>query len=268
MAKFPALFVNHGAGPMPLLGKQPELVNHMRAVAEKLPRKPTAIVVLSAHWESDPVQVTNHPSPSMLYDYYGFPKEAYSLRYEAPGAPELAKKISGLLTEREIPNKLNSDRGFDHGVFIPLMMMFPDADIPTVCVSLHGSLSAKRNMEIGAALESLRDEGVLILGSGYTFHNLNSFRGSSTDTEKYYQSSKEFNEWLKTTFLTKTGTELEASLAEWDSAPGARESHPREEHLLPLFMTSAASGFGKAEVIFDETLDFPKPHAVTSYLFN
>jgi 4,5-DOPA dioxygenase extradiol len=126
--KFPSLFVNHGGGPLPLLGRQPELVKHMKEiVADHLPKvPPKAIVVLSAHWESDPIKITSSPQPSMLYDYYGFPPETYEYKYPAPGSPELARKIQNLLEERGLRSELDECRGFDHGVFVPLMIMFPE----------------------------------------------------------------------------------------------------------------------------------------------
>ena len=257
---FPAVFVNHGGGPMPLLGKQANLVEHMRHVvsAHLPPQKPKAIVVFSAHWESNPVKITSSTNPKMLYDYYGFPSETYEYKYPAPGSPELAQRIQNLLQSHDIASELDSERGFDHGDFVPIMIMYPDADIPVVCVSLHSSLSPKINMGIGKALAPLRDDGVLILGSGYTFHNLPAFFNPSPES---YKSSAEFNDWLK---QTMSSDDVVETLLEWEQAPGARMAHPREEHLLPLFMTAASGGTPK--LIFDveaKTGD----HAVSGYLF-
>lgn len=263
--RYPTLFINHGGGPLPLLGRQPELVKHMKETVTKyLPsQKPTAIVVISAHWESKPIKITSAEKPSMYYDYYGFPPETYKYQYPAPGDPQLAQKIHQLLGMKGIDSQLDPKRGFDHGVFIPLMLMYPDADIPVVAISLDGSLSSEQNIAVGSALEPLRDQGVLILGSGYTFHNMEAFFHPSDYT---YKQSRLFNTWLQETILSSTSniTKLD-KLSQWETlAPGARVCHPREEHLLPLFMTAAAAGPGAvAKLIWSDTSE----HAVSSFLF-
>ena len=265
--KFPAIFVNHGGGPMPLLGQQPELVRHMKEVVTKyLPDKPTSIVVLSAHWESNTVSITSSAHPSMIYDYGGFPHETYKYQYPAPGSPELARKIQKLLEKQGVESNLDDTRGFDHGVFVPLMIMYPEARIPVVCVSLDASLSASKNMKVGSALQSLREEGVLILGSGYSFHNMGAFFSPS---EYFRKASIQFNNWLKDTIAGSRDIDAkEAKLTAWEKAPGARVCHPREEHLLPLFMTAAAAGWdSQAEIIYD-TSDKIGGYAVSGYLFH
>ncbi|KAL7561700.1 hypothetical protein ACA910_016462 [Epithemia clementina (nom. ined.)] len=258
--RYPSLFVNHGGGPLPLLGRQPDIVHHMKeAVTKWLPsllsttEPPKAIVVISAHWESDPIQITSSPNPSMLYDYHGFPPESYQLKYPVPGSLTLAQHIQDLLLEQHVPAQLNHKRGLDHGVFVPLMIMYPKADIPVVCVSLHSSLQPEIHWKLGRALSPLRDEGILILGSGYAFHNMNSFFHPSQES---LEGSIAFNNWLKETFLVapsnqqqqepnpsgcSTVKELRNKVLHWETAPGARLAHPREEHLLPLFVVAAAS---------------------------
>jgi len=261
--KFPAVFVNHGGGPMPLLGQQQTLVKHMKDVVRSHlpPEKPKAIVVFSAHWESDPVKITSSSNPKMLYDYYGFPPETYHYKYPAPGSPELAQRMQALLGEQGIPSELDSERGFDHGVFIPLMIMYPDADIPVVCVSLHNSLAPEINIQIGQALHSLRDDGILFLGSGYTFHNLKAFFNPSSES---YKASSDFNDWLKQSMKTEKVLE---TLKGWKQAPGARMAHPREEHLIPLFMTAAAGGPNATPQLIFEVEAHTGDHAVSGYLF-
>ena len=255
---------------MPLLGQQPNLASHMKEIATKwLPsERPKSIVVFSAHWESDPIQISSSAKPSMYYDYYGFPSESYTYQYPAPGEPALAQKIQNLLTSNGLKSELNGKRGFDHGVFVPLMLMFPDADIPVVSVSLHGSLDAVTNIRIGEALAPLRDEGILLLGSGYSFHNLPAFFNPSQET---YEASIQFNDWLKDTLL-HSGSNAKAieKLQNWSKAPGGRVCHPREEHLLPLLMAAAAGGpDANAELIFDvsPTKGTSSEHAVSGYLF-
>lgn len=236
----------------------------MREVATRfLPKdKPTAIVMLSAHWESDPVKITSHPNPPMYYDYYGFPPESYKYQYPAPGSPVLAERIQRLLQEQGLESELDDQRGYDHGVFIPLMLMYPDANIPVVAVSLHRSLDVTTNMQIGAALQPLRDDGMLIVGSGYTFHNLKEFFNPS---QKTYQMADQFNKWLKESILG--GGDWLAKLQTWKEAPGARVAHPREEHLMPLFMVAAAGGAdSKPQLIYDT--EHPDCDlAVSAYLF-
>jgi 4,5-DOPA dioxygenase extradiol len=265
--KFPVIFVNHGGGPMPLMGQQPQLAKHMQeAVKTYIPEKPKAIVVLSAHWEASPIQITNYDAPlPLLYDYSGFPPETYRYQYPARGSPNLSHRIHDLLQDQGISSELEHKRGFDHGVFVPLKIMFPDADIPVVAVSMDASLDSQRNMQIGQALAPLREDGVLILGSGYTFHNLPHF---FHPTEASKQAARNFNEWLKKTMLSSSPSEMKQCLMHWDQAPGAKQSHPREEHLIPLFMTAAASDFTGAQVIYDTTKDADSEHAVTGYLFN
>ena len=273
--RYPTVFINHGGGPMPLLGRQPDLVHNMKEVVSKyLPKeKPTAIVVISAHWESDPIKITSAPNPKMYYDYGGFPREAYEFQYPAPGSPTLAQRIHTLLGTAGLDSQLDGGRGYDHGVFIPLMIMYPEADIPVVCVSLHGSLEADQNLQLGEALLPLRDEGVLILGSGYTFHNMQYIMKPNRSS---VQASNDFNGWLKKTLLDNSATNYLKELKTWDQAPGGRASHPREEHLLPLLVVAAAGGDqASATLIYDTTTtdaqcapsDMLSSHAVTGYMF-
>lgn len=241
---FPALFVNHGGGPLPLLGRQPDLAAHMRDVATTsrglLPStRPRSIVVISAHWEGSPVRITSSARPRMLFDYQGFPPETYEYSYPAPGDPALAGRVKRLLADRGgIRGELDGARGYDHGVFVPLMLMYPDADVPVVCVSLHSSLDAETHIRIGRALAPLRGDNVLILGSGYTFHNMSAFLHTSSATVR---ASNDFNEWLKATLRLPDPDAVLDGLRNWEKAPGARMCHPREEHLLPLFVVAAAA---------------------------
>jgi 4,5-DOPA dioxygenase extradiol len=273
--KFPALFVNHGGGPLPLMGRQPALAQHMKEIVKQQlpPREPKAIVILSAHYEADPIEITSAKNPSMLYDYHGFPPETYEYQYPAPGSPELASEIQSLLTSNNIDSKLNATRGFDHGVFIPLMLMYPEATIPVVCVSLHKSLDISTHLKIGSALAPLLDDDILVLGSGYTFHNMGAFFGP---TQRTVQASMDFNEWIKDTLLkSDDSTQMLDKLKKWKSAPGALLCHPREEHLLPLFMVAAAGTTSKtnAKLIYDtipkeeDVVGGSTDHAVTGYLF-
>lgn len=285
--KFPTVFINHGGGPLPLMGRQPDLVKNMQHVVQHLlpETPPSAIVVLSAHFEADPVTITSSKNPSLYFDYYGFPNETYAYEYPAPGDPDLAQHIQNLLGERDIGSILDEKRGWDHGVFVPLMLMYPSANIPVIQVSLDASLDATKNIEIGKALTTLRDDNILILGSGYTFHNMEALFNPSPNT---IHASRDFNQWLKSVILLPDQSKDETPVKErlpglhhqrmkelqhWEKAPGARISHPREEHLLPLFMVAAAAGeTATPKLIYDTTLisnddSGLTEHAVTGYLF-
>lgn len=229
------LFISHGGGPLPLLGDGPhqELVENLRALASDIV-KPAAIVVISAHWEERHPVITSGENPSLIYDYYGFPKESYEIQYPAPGKPALAGKIFELLKKNGIDATLDEQRGFDHGVFVPLKIMYPGADIPCVQISLVSNLSPIDHIQIGKALSELVEDNVLILGSGFSFHNMTAF--FSPPTKETGAMNESFEQWLIDTCANQEleESERELRLRNWESAPAARFCHPREEHLLPL----------------------------------
>jgi len=240
----PVVFVPHGGGPMPLLGDpgHRELTQFMQSLAADLPR-PKAIVLVTAHWEEEVVSITHSAAPGMLYDYYGFPPESYEFRYPAPGNRSLAKHIQQLLQDKNIEARLDNQRAYDHGTFVPLMLMFPAADIPVVQLSLLASLDPAAHIAIGKALAPLREQGVLIVGSGMSFHNMRAFFSGDPATKG---KSETFDNWLTETL---TATDLtnpvrEQRLRDWSSAPQARFCHPREEHLLPLHVCWGAASQG------------------------
>jgi 4,5-DOPA dioxygenase extradiol len=250
------LFISHGGGPWPLIG-DPRHSNLIQFLGE-LPSRlvvPSSIVVISAHWEEEVPVVQSGPHPSMYYDYYGFPEETYHISYPAPGNSELAGEVKALLEKNAIPARLDGERGFDHGVFVPLMLMYPDADIPCLQVSLLQSLDPARHINLGRALRALRRENILIVGSGSSFHNLPAFR--EKPTEKTAELNKGFEAWL---LETMTGGHLseemrQQRLINWSGAPGARYCHPREEHLLPLHVCYGAAGRGADTVIGVEYME-------------
>jgi 4,5-DOPA dioxygenase extradiol len=231
----PVLFLSHGGGPLPLLGDKghQEMVNFIKEITPTL-GKPSAILVISAHWEADQPTLTSGTFPSLIYDYYGFPKESYEIKYPAPGSPELANKIFNLLGNVGIEAKLDDHRGFDHGLFVPLKMMYPDANIPCVQLSLVNGLQPEEHIQIGKALADLRKDNVLIIGSGFSFHNIKEFFALST--QETQAMNKSFEQWLIDTCSSDQYTEEERKqrLINWDDTPAARYCHPREEHLLPL----------------------------------
>lgn len=181
--------------------------------------------------------------PALLFDYSGFPDESYHLRYSAPGAPDIARKALGLLSASGIAVREDSQRGFDHGMFIPLTLMYPNADTPCLQVSLLKSMDPQDHIALGQALAPLRDEGVMILGSGSSFHNMNAFR----DGPQSLQRCQAFDNWLQDSCCDSDTQESNSRLAFWEGAPEARYAHPREEHLLPLHVCfGAAMAAGQA----------------------
>jgi aromatic ring-opening dioxygenase catalytic subunit (LigB family) len=248
----PVLFVPHGGGPMPLLGESNhrELTAFMQAVSADLPR-PKAILVITAHWEEDVATISSGPVPGMLYDYYGFPPESYQFNYPAAGNPELAQAIAELLAEQGIASRLDPKRDFDHGTFVPLMLMYPQADIPVVQLSLMNSFNPAAHIALGKALAPLREQGVLILGSGMSFHNMQAFFSANPTTQG---RSERFDAWLTETLVSESlTTEAQgARMVDWNHAPEARFCHPREEHLLPLHVCFGAGSVASpsAEKVF------------------
>lgn len=220
----------------------------LRGLAELLPQRPKAIVVVSGHWEEPAFTVSTAAHPGMIYDYSGFPPHTYELSYPAPGAPELARRIVDLLTAAGLPARTDSSRGFDHGVFIPFLLIFPDADIPVVPLSLKHDLDPGEHLAAGRALATLRDEGVLIIGSGMSYHNMRAF-----STPAATAPSEEFDHWLTQTVGQRKASERWDDLVHWADAPAARNAHPREEHLLPLMVAAGAAAEEKGERVFSDT---------------
>lgn len=246
------LYIPHGGGPLPLLDETTygDMNRFLRNFGKSIPR-PDAIVVVSAHWEETIVTLTAHANPPLLFDYYGFPPETYEYRYPAPGKPELASRVQKMLTETGIESLLDHQRGFDHGLFIPLMLMYPDADIPCIQLSLSHSLDAAFHIEIGRALTALKQENLLVLGSGYSFHNMSVFMGKNNAESQ--EKNRLFEEWLAETCSNAKLPEEERKkrLTDWEEAPHARFCHPREEHLLPLQVCYGIGG-APAKTVFQE----------------
>jgi 4,5-DOPA dioxygenase extradiol len=237
-----AIFISHGGGPLPLLGDERhlEMVACLREIAASIPR-PEAIVVVSAHWEEQVPTITSASRPPLVYDYYGFPPESYEIQYPCAGEPGLAREIHRALENNGTKAALDEVRGLDHGVFVPLKIMYPEADIPCVQLSLVRSLDPARHMDIGAALGHLASEKVLLLGSGFSFHNMRAF--FEADNAQSRQLNESFESWLQQTCAAGDLGEQERRdrLNHWSAAPGGRYCHPREEHLLPLHVCYGAA---------------------------
>ena len=229
------LFVSHGGGPMPLLGDpgHQDMVDRLTELAADL-RKPSAILVISAHWEEAIPTITSGTTPSLIYDYYGFPSEAYKIEYPCPGEPVLAQQVAQALDQAGIQPRLDDQRGLDHGAFVPLKLMYPEANIPCIQLSLVNTLDASTHLAIGRALQALDYDNLLVLGSGFSFHNMRAF--FAAQTPEIQARNLAFEDWLEQTCGDSSLSEPERAkrLADWEQAPHARFCHPREEHLLPL----------------------------------
>ena len=247
----PVLFIPHGGGPLPLLGDSGHqiLVEFLQHLASTLVA-PSAICVISAHWEADVASITSAASPALIYDYYGFPPESYTITYPAPGSPPLAKKLFDKLSSHNIPARLDDKRGFDHGLFVPLKLLFPHANIPCIQLSLLNSLDPETHINIGKALRTLRQENVLFIGSGFSFHNLSAFFAPNNPLAD--EKNAAFEDWLIARCTNPDLSELERQqrLINWQNAPYARFCHPREEHLLPLHVCLGLSE-NPAKLLFD-----------------
>lgn len=246
------VYLSHGGGPLPLLGDAAHaaMIAFMQRLPAQLPR-PDAILVISAHWEEDVVTLQDGATPELLYDYYGFPPESYQIRYPAPGAPALAARVAAALQAQGVHYRTNSTRGFDHGVFVPLKLMYPQADIPVMQMSLLHSLDAEQHLALGRTLQALRHENLLVVGSGFSFHNLRAYTWGAEHTPDALNNA--FQDWLIQTCQDTDTARREAALVAWVEAPGARYCHPRSEHLLPLHVC-AGMAQTPARVIFDDAV--------------
>lgn len=249
--RLPALFIPHGAGPCFFMDwtRGPadtwdRTAAWMRGLIDSVGRRPAQILVISGHWEQELFSVTSGTRPPLVYDYYSFPEHTYDLRWGAPGSPALADRVRTLLAEAGISSAANPERGFDHGVFVPFKLIVPDADIPVVQLSVKTGLDPAEHLAAGRALAKLRDEGVLIVGSGMSWHNMRGF------SPRFTQASIVFDEWLKAAIADPAGRD--ERLAHWVDAPFGRDAHPREEHLIPLLVAAGAAEGEPGTTIFTD----------------
>lgn len=253
--RLPVVFLPHGGGPWPFVemgfGEKRELdalATYLRSIPAVPKTAIKSVLVISAHWEAPVPTVMTHAHPPLLFDYSGFPPESYQLTWPAPGDPALATRVQALLGQAGIKSGTDSSRGFDHGTFVPLKLAFPRAEVPTLQLSLKQGLEPAEHLAIGRALAPLRDEGVFIVGSGMTFHNMRGFGNPQARPV-----SEAFDAWLRETCALEA-PQRDARLERWSSAPSARLAHPREEHLLPLMVIAGAAGKDRGVTAFGGTL--------------
>ena len=252
-------YIPHGCGPLPLMGHpgHQNMIDMLRNLEPQVTDS-RAIAVVTAHWEAEIVGLSGAQQPTMLFDYYSFPAETYAYDYPAPGTPDLAEKARDLLAGAGIKSGIDKERGFDHGTFVPMMLIRPAADIPILQISLLSSLDPQAHVAIGKALSPLLNQGVTIIGSGLSFHNL----GVMLSGEPKSATEDEiFDDWLNDTLVGANQSEEQRAtrLVHWNAAPGAQFCHPREEHLLPLHVcygAAAAVGLVGENIYCEKLLGF------------
>ncbi|MCB8875242.1 DODA-type extradiol aromatic ring-opening family dioxygenase [Acidisoma silvae] len=255
--RLPAYFIPHGGGPCFFMDPPPggpgtwdHMADFLRSLPGDLTEAPRAILMITGHWETAGLSVTSGAHPGLIFDYYGFPDSTYELTYPAKGDPVLAGRVADLLEEAGFPTELDAERGFDHGMFIPLKVAFPDAAIPVVELSVRKDLDPAAHIAIGQALAPLRDENVLILASGMSYHNL---RGFFANDRRVEAISEGFDDWLVKA-VAQPQAARDAALIGWESAPYARVCHPREEHLIPLMVAAGAAGSDTATHAYSDVV--------------
>lgn len=265
--RLPTYFLSHGGGPWPWLPERhtvyKELESSLLRVRREIGDRPRALLMVSGHWEeTDGFAVMSSDRPPMLYDYRGFPEHTYSVEYNAPGAPELAEEIGGLLASKSHRVRLDGERGYDHGVYTIAVCMYPEADVPILQVSIRSDYDVQTHLQLGRDLAALRQQGVVIIGSGLSYHNLRNLRNQ----ELARTDSAAFDAWLHETLTGPDPARRITDILNWEQAPGARKAHPEEDHLIPLMVALGAAENEPATRIYHQD-DFFGATSVSSYRF-
>ncbi|MGN6376093.1 MAG: DODA-type extradiol aromatic ring-opening family dioxygenase [Sphingomonas sp.] len=264
--RLPTYFLSHGGGPWPWLKAEQgavydQLEHALRDVRRELGTAPRAVLMISGHWEADRFLLSSAARPPMLYDYSGFPEHTYRIRYDAPGDPDLAGAIHDLLERGGVASALDPRRGFDHGTFTVMHTMYPDADMPIVQLSIKATFDPAEHLWLGELIAPLRDQGVAIIGSGFSFHNIRAMvSGTGAD------ASAAFDRWLTHVLTEASPEERREQLKRWTEAPAARLAHPREDHLIPLMVAVGAAGDERGERIYHQD-DFMGAITSSSFRF-
>jgi aromatic ring-opening dioxygenase catalytic subunit (LigB family) len=265
-ARMPTYFLSHGGGPWPWLKAErgsmyDQLEASLHAVRRELGQGPRAVLMISGHWEADRFLLSSAARPPMEYDYWGFPEHTYRIRYDAPGAPALAETVHTMLERGGVASGLDPERGFDHGTFTLMHTMYPEAGLPLVQLSLRADFDPADHIKVGELIAPLRDEGVLIVGSGFSYHDTRGMRSGAGAA-----ASATFDRWLNDTLVTSSPHERRGRLLDWAEAPAARAAHPREDHLIPLMVAVGAAGDDVGARIYHQR-DFMGAITVSSYRF-
>jgi aromatic ring-opening dioxygenase catalytic subunit (LigB family) len=259
----PTYFISHGGGPWPWIKEQrlgyAQLAASLQEIPQEIGVTPKAILVISGHWEERNFTVMSSATPPMIYDYFGFPEETYHIQYPAPGSPAVAERVQELLQQAGFQVNSDPKRGFDHGVFAPLAVAYPEAKVPILQLSLRSDYDPVAHFAVGRALSPLRKEGVLIIGSGLSYHNLRRMGVAGK------VPAQEFDDWL-TKVVKESAESRNLHLMNWSQAPSARIAHPQEDHLVPLFVAVGAAETEVADRIYHED-NFFGGIAVSSFRF-
>jgi aromatic ring-opening dioxygenase catalytic subunit (LigB family) len=265
-SRLPTYFLSHGGGPWPYMEGDfrrqfAQLEQSLVEMRRELNDAPRTILSVSGHWEETGFIVSSGERPGMVYDYSGFPDHLYQIHYRAPGSPALAHRVRDLLRGGGIESRLDPTRGFDHGTFGIMKPLYPQADIPVVQLSIDKAFDPALHLHVGRLLAPLRDEGVLIVGSGLSYHNLKAMRDGSG-----FEASRDFDAWLQQTLIDAGSQERAARLEQWANAPFARAAHPREDHLIPLMVAVGAAGNDPGAVTYHQT-DMMGGYTVSNFRF-
>ena len=263
--RLPTYFLSHGGGPWPYMEDSHrrhfnKLERSLLAIRDEWGIAVRAILVVSGHWETAEFAVSSAALPGMVFDYHGFPEHLYRIKYDAPGSPEIAMRIRGMLEAGGFSCQSDSERGFDHGTFSLMKPIYPTGDMPIVQLSIKQDFDPHAHLSAGRLLAPLREEGVVIVGSGSSFHNLG-LRGPAA-----IEPSRRFDDWLQQTLLQTSTAERRERVLTWKAAPDARIAHPREDHLIPLMVALGAAEEEAAALVYHQP-DFLWGWALSSFRF-
>ena len=246
----PTYFISHGGGPWYWMPEMKPVYRELEKSLQEMSREigvaPKAILMVSGHWETSDFTVMTSANPPMVYDYSGFPEHTFRVKYSAPGSPEVAVRVQELMQKAGFDTRTDSSRGFDHGTFVPLAAAYPEANVPVLQLSIRKDYDPETHLAVGRALAPLRKEGVLIVGSGLSYHNLRQFGPEAV------LPSAEFDAWLSKTVSGLSSEERNEKLRNWSLAPSARSAHPREDHLIPLMVAAGAAEEEKGVRVYHE----------------
>jgi aromatic ring-opening dioxygenase catalytic subunit (LigB family) len=250
--RLPTYFLSHGGGPWPWIkdlrpGAYDQLERSLHDVRGELGELPRAVLMVSGHWEADRFLLSSAARPPMVYDYFGFPEHTYRIRYDAPGDPALVETVHAMLARGGMPTGLDPQRGYDHGTFSLMHTLYPEAQLPVAQLALKADFDPAEHIRVGELIAPLRDQGVLIIGSGFSFHDV-----SGIMSGRGKLASATFDGWLEETLIRSGPEERTRRLIDWSSAPAARAAHPREEHLMPLMVAVGAAGADAGARVYHE----------------